>query len=238
MLPNAFIVLAGISVSFAANALYLMDRRSGYMECRSVCQEEPMRADARKNYSHLFAVARDVITEHGADASLRDIARRADVGLGTLYRHFSTREALRRASLDELTQKAGELETSSSPDEALVSWFREAVAFTHSYSGVVALMAAALADRFPPFMLHAPRCVRQARDFFSVLRLREWREPTLIDASHTGVVLVQPPTFVMPSDRRVRLNETDGHAVIEREVAALRYGAGDSWTVFMLDFRQ
>jgi len=109
-----------------------------------------MRADARKNYSHLLAVARDVITEHGADASLRDIARRADVGLGTLYRHFPTREALLeallRASLDELTQKAGELETSSSPDDALISWFREGVAFVHRYSGVVGLMAAAIAD--------------------------------------------------------------------------------------------
>jgi AcrR family transcriptional regulator len=116
-----------------------------------------MRADARKNYSHLLAVARDVITEHGADASLRDIARRADVGLGTLYRHFPTREALLeallRATLDDLTQRAGELETSSSPDEALVSWFREAVAFTHSYSGIVDLMAAAIAD--PDSALHA-----------------------------------------------------------------------------------
>ncbi len=109
-----------------------------------------MRADARKNYSHLLAVARDVITKHGAEASLRDIARRADVGLATLYRHFPTREALLeallRASLDQLTQKAAEFETSSSPDEALVSWLREAVAFVQSYNGVVALMAAALGD--------------------------------------------------------------------------------------------
>lgn len=109
-----------------------------------------MRSDARKNHGHLLAVARAVVTEHGADASLRDIARRADVGLGTLYRHFPTREALMEAllreSLDELTRKAGELETATSPDEALLSWFRDGVAFSHSYSGVVALMADALAD--------------------------------------------------------------------------------------------
>ena len=109
-----------------------------------------MRADARKNYSHLLAVARDVVTEHGADASLRDIARRANVGLGTLYRHFPTREALMEAllreSLDALTQKADELETATSPDTALLSWFREGVAFSHRFSGVVALMADALAD--------------------------------------------------------------------------------------------
>ena len=109
-----------------------------------------MRADARKNYSHLLAVARDVVTEHGADASMRDIARRAGVGLATLLRHFPTREALfdalLRTNLDALTQKAGELETSSPPDGALVSWFREGVAFVHSYSGVVALMASAHED--------------------------------------------------------------------------------------------
>jgi AcrR family transcriptional regulator len=109
-----------------------------------------MRADARKNYNHLLAVARDVVTESGADASMRDIARRAEVGLATVLRHFPTREALfealLRANLDALTQKAGELETSNPPGEALVSWFREGVAFVHSYSGVVALMASAHAD--------------------------------------------------------------------------------------------
>jgi AcrR family transcriptional regulator len=109
-----------------------------------------MRADARKNYSHLLAVARDVVTEHGADASMRDIARRAGVGLATLFRHFPTREALfealLRTNLDALTEKAAELETSKPPDEALVSWFREGVAFVQSYRGVVDLMAAAHVD--------------------------------------------------------------------------------------------
>ncbi|NYE30075.1 AcrR family transcriptional regulator [Rhodanobacter sp. K2T2] len=106
-----------------------------------------MRADAQKNYSHLLAVAHDVVAKHGVDASMRDIARRAGVGLATLLRHFPTREALFEAllctNLDGLTQKANELETSNSPDEALVSWFREWIAFAQSYRGVVALMAAA-----------------------------------------------------------------------------------------------
>ncbi len=106
-----------------------------------------MRADAKKNYSHLLAVARDVVTERGADASMRDIARRADVGLATLLRHFPTREALfealLRTNLDALTQRASELEASTQPDEALLSWFREWVAFAQTYRGVVAMMAAA-----------------------------------------------------------------------------------------------
>ena len=116
-----------------------------------------MRADARKNYSRLLAVARDVVTEHGADASMREIARRAGVGLATLFRHFPTREALFEALLrmnaDALTKQAAELETSNPPDEALVSWFREGVAFVHSYGGICDLMASAHAD--PDSALHA-----------------------------------------------------------------------------------
>jgi AcrR family transcriptional regulator len=109
-----------------------------------------MRADAEQNRCQILTVARDVVAEHGADASMRDIARRAGVGLATLLRHFPTREALfealLRTNLDALTQKAGELETANPPDEALVSWFREGVAFVRSYGGVVALMASAHED--------------------------------------------------------------------------------------------
>jgi AcrR family transcriptional regulator len=106
-----------------------------------------MRADAEKNRSQILRVARDAIAEHGADVSMRDIARRASVGLATLLRHFPTREALFEAllctHLDALTQKAAELETSASADNALLSWFRDLVAFTQGYRGVVAMMAAA-----------------------------------------------------------------------------------------------
>jgi AcrR family transcriptional regulator len=109
-----------------------------------------MRADARKNYDRLLAVGRDVVTEHGADASLRDVARRAGVGLGTLYRHFPTREALLeallRTNVDELTTQAAERETSSTPEDALISWLRDSVALTHEYRGVAALLTAAMED--------------------------------------------------------------------------------------------
>jgi AcrR family transcriptional regulator len=109
-----------------------------------------MRTDARKNYDHLLAVARDLLTGGGADASLRDIARKAGVGDGTLYRHFPTREALLEALLrtnfDELGQRANELEMSDDAESALVMWLREAVAMTHTYSGVTAPMVAAIAD--------------------------------------------------------------------------------------------
>jgi len=106
-----------------------------------------MRADAKKNYSHILTIARDVIAESGPDVSMRDLARRAEVGLATLLRHFPTREALFEAllctELDQLTQRAAELERSESPGEAVTSWFGEWMAFAQSHRGVVALMAAA-----------------------------------------------------------------------------------------------
>lgn len=109
-----------------------------------------MRSDARKNYDRLLAVGREVVTEQGAEASLRDVARRAGVGLGTLYRHFPTREALLeallRTNVDELTAQAADRETSSTPEDALISWLRDSVALTHEYRGVAAPLTAALED--------------------------------------------------------------------------------------------
>ena len=116
-----------------------------------------MRSDAKKNYEHLLEVGREVVAEQGADASMRDVARRAEVGIGTLYRHFPSREALLEAllreSFDELTRKATALETSDSAGASLVSWLRDMVALTHGNRGVIASMTAAIAE--PDSALHA-----------------------------------------------------------------------------------
>lgn len=116
-----------------------------------------MRADAKENHSRLLLIARDVVSEQGVDASLRDIARRANIGWATLLRHFPTREALLdallRQSLKELTQRADELQASKSSTDALVIWLGHAVDFVQVYSGVVTMMASALAD--PNSALHA-----------------------------------------------------------------------------------
>lgn len=113
-----------------------------------------MRADARKNYEQLLSAARAVVTEQGVDASLRDVARRAEVGLGTLYRHFPTREALLeallRTSFDALTTRADILEASLPPAKALTTWLRETVDIAREYRGVLATMAAAIADPASP----------------------------------------------------------------------------------------
>ena len=73
----------------------------------------PKRADARRNYEQLIAAARGVFAESGSNASLEEIARQAGVGIGTLYRHFPTRQALLEAvyvdEVEALGRSASEL---------------------------------------------------------------------------------------------------------------------------------
>jgi AcrR family transcriptional regulator len=94
----------------------------------------PKRADARRNYDRLLAAASAVFAERGADdVSLEEIARRAGVGIGTLYRHFPVRQALLEAvykdQVDGLEVLAGKLRASESPGAALGEWMRAFVAF-------------------------------------------------------------------------------------------------------------
>jgi AcrR family transcriptional regulator len=94
-----------------------------------------MRADARRNYERLLSAALAAFAEHGADdASLEEIARRAGVGIGTLYRHFPTRrallEAVYRDQVEALRARAEELRESESPADALAAWLRALVSFS------------------------------------------------------------------------------------------------------------
>ncbi|MEU2429185.1 helix-turn-helix domain-containing protein [Streptomyces sp. NPDC007861] len=98
-----------------------------------VASQRPHRRDAARNYDALLAAAREAFTENGAAASLEDIARRAGVGIGTLYRNFPTRrhlfESVYADEVNALCQVAldvAELE----PWEALTSWLRRFVDYT------------------------------------------------------------------------------------------------------------
>ncbi|MFC4588359.1 TetR/AcrR family transcriptional regulator [Sphaerisporangium corydalis] len=87
-----------------------------------------MRADARRNRDQVIAAATAVIAEEGPDASLNEIARRAGVGPGTLYRHFPTRReliaAVFRERVETLCAGADRLAAASPPGEALTAWMR------------------------------------------------------------------------------------------------------------------
>jgi AcrR family transcriptional regulator len=115
------------------------------------------RADAQRNYERILDVARTVVAEQGTQASLREIARRAEVGLGTLYRHFPTRDALLetllRNGFDRLATRAAALDGTHPPDQALMAWLRDFTAGSTTYHGLAASMMATLGDESSP--LHA-----------------------------------------------------------------------------------
>ena len=70
--------------------------------------ERPLRADARRNRAKVLAAARAVFSEHGREAQMDDVARHAGVGVGTVYRHFPTKEALIEALMVDAFQTIAE----------------------------------------------------------------------------------------------------------------------------------
>jgi AcrR family transcriptional regulator len=70
--------------------------------------DKPLRADARRNREKVMAAARAAFAEHGSDAQMDDVARRAEVGVGTVYRHFPTKEALFAALLEDTFSRIAE----------------------------------------------------------------------------------------------------------------------------------
>jgi AcrR family transcriptional regulator len=97
-----------------------------------VAVQRPNRADARRNFDALLAAARDAFAEQGTGASLEDIARRAGVGIGTLYRNFPTRQDLFDAvylgEVEELCDASDEV-ADLPPWEALTTWLRRFVGY-------------------------------------------------------------------------------------------------------------
>jgi AcrR family transcriptional regulator len=108
----------------------------------------PMRADARRNYERLIAVAREAFVEKGPEVALDEIAKRAGVGAGTLYRHFPNRDALfeavHRADIERLSARAYELRDSMPPADALAEWLREEVRYVHERRGLATTLKAAI----------------------------------------------------------------------------------------------
>ncbi len=104
----------------------------------------PMRADAQRNRDRLIEVATKAFTESGVDVALEEIARRADVGIGTLYRNFPTREALvlavYRNQIEGLQAAAQQLPLAHPPADALRLWMRSFVEYGAVKRGLVALL--------------------------------------------------------------------------------------------------
>jgi AcrR family transcriptional regulator len=138
----------------------------------------PKRADARRNYDKVLAAAREAFAEGGESTALEEIARRAGVGIGTLYRHFPNRQALLEAvyvgEVEEMCRSAAELE-GMDPWEALNAWFERFIA----YIGTKRALAAELLNYLD-----------QDAPLFQLCRgsLFEAGEPLLTRAQQAGVV--------------------------------------------------
>lgn len=110
----------------------------------------PKRADAVRNYEKVLTAAREAFAEGGESTSLEEIARRAGVGIGTLYRNFPNRQALLEAlyvgEVEQISRRANELESVEDPWEALSLWFEAFV----GYIGTKRALAAELSKYLDP----------------------------------------------------------------------------------------
>ena len=104
----------------------------------------PLRADARRNRDAVLSAAAEAFGSGGVEAPLEDIARRAGVGIGTLYRHFPTRNdlvyAVYRREVDLLCASAPELLATMEPDAALREWMFRFVDYAATKRGMVGLL--------------------------------------------------------------------------------------------------
>lgn len=105
---------------------------------------KPARADARRNLNALLDAAMEVFTTSGVDAPVRDIAEKAGVGVGTLYRHFPQRSdlivAVFRKEVDACAAAAATLAEQHEPGEALERWLNRFIAFVAAKRGLSAAL--------------------------------------------------------------------------------------------------
>jgi len=118
------------------------------MAAQSTATARKPRADAIRNRERVLEAAKAVFSAGGPDASLEAVARRAGVGIGTLYRHFPTREALfeavYRREVQQLSELAEALKSEPDPVDALRRWLRSNVEFVATKKGMSAALALAV----------------------------------------------------------------------------------------------
>lgn len=138
------------------------------------------RADARRNYARILAVAEAEVAAHGADASMEQIARAAGVGSATVRRHFPTRrallEAISRERIEILGARARDLTGRGDSRDALLHWLGELLAYCVSIRGLAAALAYDDAESDPT---HTDACSAM---------LEEAGEPLLRRAARDGRV--------------------------------------------------
>lgn len=118
-------------------------------------EARPLRADARQNREKLLSAAVEAFSRSGADVPLETIAQEAGVGIGTLYRHFPTRDALVIAAyqheVKHLCDAAAELLHAMPPDAALREWMDRFVAYVAAKRGMGEALRSVVSSNAPLF---------------------------------------------------------------------------------------
>ncbi|MET0132755.1 MAG: TetR/AcrR family transcriptional regulator [Kibdelosporangium sp.] len=117
--------------------------------------QRPLRADAQRNRDRLVETAVRAFSQEGPDVTLDSVAKAAGVGIGTLYRHFPTREALIEAAyrneLTKLTDVVGELLETLPPDQALRAWMDHFFTYMTTKKGMGDALKVVIASGVNPF---------------------------------------------------------------------------------------
>jgi len=128
---------------------------------------DSLRADARHNYDRLLQAAKTIFSSGQSFAPLDSVAKRAGVGIGTLYRHFPSREALLEAvyadKVADLAAKAQSLAAQNTPDKALAAWLRATIEYSKQYGGFNDLMSLAVKDKHSPIAAAGNSLLKKAQ---------------------------------------------------------------------------
>ncbi|WP_329056472.1 TetR/AcrR family transcriptional regulator [Streptomyces sp. NBC_00117] len=173
------------------------------VESSRIAAQDGLRADARRNRERVLAAARAVFAEHGIDAPMATVARRAGVGVATLYRHFPTRDALVRGAfaqqVDTCVRALTEALAAPDPWQGFQQLIETVCALQREERGFPAAFVAAFPDSTSE---HAQARQRAERDFTTLVRraqasgaLRADFHPSdlaMVLLAHCGLVTALP----------------------------------------------
>jgi AcrR family transcriptional regulator len=186
-------------------------------------EHKALRADAQRNRDALLEAASAAFAEHGTDTSLEDVAKRAGVGIGTLYRHFPTREALVEAAyrrgVEAMCDEAAQLLGTHRPAAALELWMTTFVGYVATKRGLASTLKQA-ADGNVELLAHVHN------------RLRTTME-TLVEAAATAGEIrpdVAPADLLRAIGGVCMVSDQPGwqeqaHRLVGLLMDGLRYGA-------------
>lgn len=162
-----------------------------------------LRVDARINRERLVGAAAELFAGSGVDVALEAVAKRAGVGIGTLYRHFRTRDALieavYRQEVDRLCRAADELLAAQAPDLALEAWMQRFVVYAAAKRGLASALQSIVASNSD---LYANTRARLLAAITVLLRSAVEAGTVRGDMEAEDVLLAMSGVWLIPADER------------------------------------